>query len=181
MTDDLPRTYDMSTEQAATFSNRTRDLIMTLLAERPATISQLAEALGKAKGTVGHHVGVLADLGLIRVVRTRKVRAITEKYYGRIAHTYVFPHHEGTEGEYQDFFLEAMSEMREPGEGEPNVTTIRHARIPNERAREWEERLMELAEEFAAQPRAGTTTYGLVVSLYATDLPSLPPDDEGDS
>ena len=37
------------------------------------------------KGTVGHHLKVLEKAGLIRVVRTRQVRALTEKYYGRVA------------------------------------------------------------------------------------------------
>ena len=37
------------------------------------------------KGTVGHHLKVLETAGLIRVVRTRQVRALTEKYYGRVA------------------------------------------------------------------------------------------------
>ena len=37
------------------------------------------------KGTVGHHLKVLETAGLVRVVRTRQVRALTEKYYGRVA------------------------------------------------------------------------------------------------
>ena len=37
------------------------------------------EKLGLPKGTVGHHVKVLEKAGLVRVVRTRKVRALTEQ------------------------------------------------------------------------------------------------------
>ena len=37
------------------------------------------------KSTVAHHVNVLAEAGMLRVVRTRRVRAIDERYYGRTA------------------------------------------------------------------------------------------------
>jgi DNA-binding transcriptional ArsR family regulator len=59
-----------------------RPTILRMLVEQEATVSQLAERLGKAPGTVGHHVQVLHDSGLVRVVRTEQVRAITAKYYG---------------------------------------------------------------------------------------------------
>ena len=41
------------------------------------------------KGTVGHHLKVLERAGLVRVVRTRRVRAVTEKYYGRVARLFL--------------------------------------------------------------------------------------------
>ena len=37
------------------------------------------------RATIACHVNLLVDTGLIRVVRTRRVRAIEERYYGRIA------------------------------------------------------------------------------------------------
>src|SRR5919197_4725 len=66
-----------------------RARIVLLIRERAASITQLAEALSMPKGTVGHHVKVLEKAGLVRVVRTRKVRALTEKYYGRTARLFV--------------------------------------------------------------------------------------------
>jgi predicted ArsR family transcriptional regulator len=172
----------MTPEQAAAFSDSTRNDIIALLTERPATTSQLAKALEKPKGTVGHHLKVLEDLGLIGVVRTRKVRALTEKYYGRVATTYVFPHigADETEGTARDFLVESLAEIRPPTEDEADIVTIRHARIEATRAEEWERRLLDLAEEFAAQPRGGATTYGLIIGLYPTDRPALPPDPEGE-
>jgi DNA-binding transcriptional ArsR family regulator len=164
----------LTPEQASLFSEPTRNDIMTLLAERPATTKELAEALGKPKGSVGHHLKSLEDAGLIAVVRTRKVRAITEKYYGRVARTYVFPRMDGiATDEGHGFFVEAMREMREPVEGEDAFVTLRHARIPAERVREFALEVLELAEEFAAEPRSGGTVYGLIAGIYPTDLPSL--------
>lgn len=172
------RTLDMTAEQAAAFADATRNQIIGLLTERPASVSQLAAALDRPKGTIGHHIKVLEDLGLITVVRTRKVRALTEKYYGRIARTFMFPHIDGPEDEVaKTFFFESLAEMRDPAEDEAHIVTIRHARIDSGRAAEWKARVLELAEEFAAQPRSGATTYGLLIGLYPTDRPALGDDD----
>lgn len=66
-----------------------RARIVSLLRERAASTTELATALETPKGTVGHHLKVLESAGLVRVVRTRKVRALTEKYYGRVARLFV--------------------------------------------------------------------------------------------
>ena len=164
----------MTPEQASLFSDETRNQIMTLLAERPATTKQIAEALDKPKGSVGHHLKALEEAGLIEVVRRRKVRAITEKYFGRVARTYVFPRMDDADpAQGHGFFVEAMREMREPTEDEDAFATLRHARIPVERVRQFALEVLELAEEFAAAPRAGDTVYGFVAGIYPTDLPSL--------
>ncbi len=60
-----------------------------LLRERAATTTELAENVGLAKGTVAHHLKVLESAGLVKVVRTRRVRALTESFYGRVARLYV--------------------------------------------------------------------------------------------
>src|SRR3954453_7392102 len=66
-------------------SHPLRMLILHLLHERAATINELAQAVRRPKSTVAHHVKVLTEAGLLRVVRTRRVRAIEERFYGRTA------------------------------------------------------------------------------------------------
>jgi DNA-binding transcriptional ArsR family regulator len=51
--------------------------------------TELAEAIGLAKGTVAHHLKVLESARLVKVVRTRQVRALTESIYGRVARLFV--------------------------------------------------------------------------------------------
>lgn len=159
--------------------DETRLEIVDLLLERAATIKELSETLGKPKGTIGHHVGALEDAGLIKLVRTEKVRAIEAKYYGRSARTYLIgvgadtgidlaPDHFLTEAAAE--FVEVEREVDRVG----SISTLRHARIPEERADEWVERLSLLAEEFVSQTRAGETTYGLLLALYPTKRPHLP-------
>ena len=77
-------------EQLRALGDDLRTRIVVLLRERAASTTELAEKLGLAKSTVGHHVKVLEKAGLIRVVRTRKVRAVTERYYGRTARLFLF-------------------------------------------------------------------------------------------
>ncbi len=62
-----------------------RSTILDLVLERAATVTELAGAVGRPKSTVAHHVKVLVDAGMLSVVRTRRVRAIDERFYGRTA------------------------------------------------------------------------------------------------
>ena len=66
-------------------SHPLRTTILGLLHERAASVSELAVALGRPKSTVAYHVKVLTESGLVQVVRTRRVRAIEERFYGRTA------------------------------------------------------------------------------------------------
>ncbi|MET9134995.1 helix-turn-helix domain-containing protein [Streptomyces antibioticus] len=56
-----------------------------MLGFQPATITQSAEKVGLAKGSYSYHVRLLERAGLVKVVRTRKVRGVTERHV-RMAH-----------------------------------------------------------------------------------------------
>ncbi len=157
----------------------TRTQIIELLGERAATTSELADALGRPKGTIGHHCKGLEQAGLIRVVRTERVRAIDAKYYGRTARTFVLNSVEGIEFTTENTLTEAAVEMARfrtshPELETPGITSIRYARIPDDRAEEWTARLVTLITEFTKQPRGGTLVYGLATSLFPTTKTSLP-------
>ena len=72
--------------------------IVALLRERAASTTELAEQVGLAKGTVAHHLKVLERRRADRVVRTRRVRALTESIYGRVARLYVLKSAEDEDG-----------------------------------------------------------------------------------
>jgi len=174
---------ELDLEQIRTVLEPTRTAIIELLSERAATVTQLADALDRAKGTIGHHCKTLQDAGLIRVVRTKQVRAITAKYYGRTARTFLFARLNDADVA-EDFMLaEAIGQMRlsiEAGisDDPAGFTTIRYARIPAERAAEWADRMHRLAVEFSSQPRQGERTYGMAIALFPTTKPALA-DEEG--
>jgi DNA-binding transcriptional ArsR family regulator len=173
-------------DQFRAVGDPTRQKIISLLSERAATTSQLAEALGQPKGSVGHHLKVLEEAGLIRVVRTRQVRAITEKYYGRTARFFEFVHGEGGLAREAIFNLlrQVMNEYVAPASEESeewpwDVLTLRHARIPASRAEEFSKRLLELADEFTdLEPVHRERVYGLLAGLFLTHLPELPDEEE---
>src|SRR6188472_1190221 len=87
-----PPDYDLADRFALTqpaqvkaLGHPLRNTILGLLHERAATVNELALALARPKSTVAHHVKVLTEAGLLQVVRTRRVRAIDERFYGRTA------------------------------------------------------------------------------------------------
>lgn len=80
-----------STQQVRAVGHPLRTAILQLLHERAATVTELAAAIERPKGTIAHHVDVLVRAGLVRVVRTRKVRAIEERFYGRTARLFFMP------------------------------------------------------------------------------------------
>jgi DNA-binding transcriptional ArsR family regulator len=164
-------------DQFRAVGDPTRQRIISLLSERAATTSQLAEALGQPKGSGGHHLKVLEEAGPIRVVRTRQVRAITEKYYGRTARLFNFMDESSLEP--VDFFRQAMNERVIPEEPAVGVSTLGHARIPADKAQEFADRVKELAEEFRGLERVpGERVYGFIGGVYMTDLPEIPAEEE---
>src|SRR4051812_3168244 len=125
--------------------NPLRSLILDLVLERAMTVSELAERVRKPRGTVAHHVDLLVDVGLLKVTATRRVRAIEERFYGRTAHTIVFPdsRHDGD----LPFVADARAEADLSETSCAGGFTLRHARIPAELADEFAERVLALAGE----------------------------------
>jgi DNA-binding transcriptional ArsR family regulator len=160
----------------------TRTEIVFLLLERAATTSELADVLGKPKGTVGHHLKVLEEAGLVRVVRTKRVRALEAKYYGRTARAFLFHNIGEARGASERILSKAATELAAVPAGSELARTanVRYARIPAVRAEDWKRRLEELLLEFATQPRGGEVTYAAVIGIYPTDRPRLPDDDSAD-
>lgn len=179
----LADTLALETHQLRVFFDDTRMTIIDLLADGAATTTQIAAALGIPKGTAGYHLKTLEDAGLVTVVRTEKVRAIEAKYYGRTARTFLLGKAAADDQEigYEPgfFFRDALDDiadvMKDPSrvEGKPSTATIRHVRIPDDRAAEWVERLHALMEDFITQPRGGDTSYGFVFGLYPTVRPVI--------
>jgi DNA-binding transcriptional ArsR family regulator len=164
--------------QVRALGHPVRNTILGLLHERAATVTELAQALGRPKSTVAHHVKVLAEAGLLRVVRTRQVRAIEERFYGRTARMFYValePTAEGHEPprDFNDFEVAARESAAAFRDGKL-WGFIRHARITEEQSSEFWERMAELVAEFDRLPRSGDTIYGFTVGVYPTDQPTLP-------
>jgi DNA-binding transcriptional ArsR family regulator len=182
-----PPDYDLadrigltSPSQVKALGHPLRNTILGLLHERAATVTELAAAVERPKSTVAHHVKVLAEAGLLQVVRTRRVRAIEERFYGRTARMFYVSVERGPGGDemprdFNDFEV-AAAESAEAFRDGKLWGFIRHARIAEEQASEFWERMAELVTEFDRLPRSGEIMYGFAVGVYPTDRPTLPDD-----
>lgn len=164
--------------QLRAVSNAIRVRILGVLSEGAATITQMADAFDQPKGTLNYHVKLLERENLVRVVRTRKVRAITEQFYGRTATRFEVapePSLTGSEDLMGIRFLERIlrDAKRTPFDDEVPQFALAHARIPVDRAREFAERVNEMAKEFKRAEQPVSTVYVFLGGVFATDRPTL--------
>jgi DNA-binding transcriptional ArsR family regulator len=160
-----------------------RATLLELLLERAATVTEMAQAVDRPKSTVAYHVNLLVDAGLLRVVRTRRVRAIDERYYGRVARTLYI----GVLSRPEDKqvvaaingLAEAAAESAPAHAADQLRCTLVRARIPIDEVRTFWSQVQELARRFAQIPRAGDQVYGFAAGLYPTDAPTLPDAEHG--
>ena len=139
-----------------------RATVLDLLLERAATVAELATAVGRPKSTVAHHVNVLVETGMLRVVRTRRVRAIDERYYGRTARVFYVgvvnrPGEDPTTVHANALSVAAAESLRPRGRQPPLDSS---PCVPKQSAAEFWERVVALSHEFAQLP-SGDTAYGL--------------------
>ena len=182
---DNPPDYQLADRMALTtpaqvkaIGHPLRTTILQLLHERAATVTELAAAVQRPKSTVAHHVDVLTRNGLLRVVRTRKVRAIEERFYGRTARMFHVAAERPPAGEemprdFNDFEVAARESAPAFEQGRL-WGFIRHARLSEDRASQFWDRMAELVDEFDRMPRSGETMYGFAIGIYPTDHPALP-------
>lgn len=171
-----------SPEELRAMGHRVRSRVLDLLLDRAATVSELAEAIGRPPSTVAYHVGILVDVGMLKVVRTRKVRAIEERFYGRTARVFYVGEIEPSQvAELPNLLAVAAAKSRQAHEADQLRAILRRARIPAERASEFWDRVFDLVNEFGQIPRSGDMVYAFVAGLFPTDYPTLPDrEDDGE-
>jgi DNA-binding transcriptional ArsR family regulator len=152
-----------------------RHRLLLALRQRPATLAQLAAALGATKGTVGYHVKILERAGLLRVASTRRVRGGVEQYYEPTSKRLRIAPDAPVGG---DFLVRAaLAEMLPADEAAPDVTILRHLRLTVAQARNLAAGLERFAEgEHVPAGQDAGRHHGLLLSLYRADIPALPDD-----
>ena len=146
-------------DQLRALADDLRATMIALLRDRARSTQELAEELELPKGTVGHHLKVLERAGLIHVVRTRQVRALTEKYYGRVAWLFIIHSADVPEAARpMAAALRRAANELEMIEGSPGVCVsgVARVRLTPADARRFERRLEKLVEDvFAADTSGG--------------------------
>jgi len=141
-------------EQLRALADPLRTTLLELLLERAATVTEMAQAVD------------------------RPVRAIEERYYGRVARTLYI----GVLNRPEDRLVaasinslaQAVAESAAAHANDELRCTLVHARIPIEHVRAFWSQVQALARGFAQIPRGGDQVYGFVAGLYPTDAPTLP-------
>src|SRR5207249_11012513 len=108
--------------------------------------------------------------GLVKVVRTRQVRAVTEKYYGRTARLFVFKSADADGEGIRDVAAAALrraaEEMVPIGEDGLATFAVVRGRLTDRDAGRFMRRLDKLADEFRLADTPDGEPFGLAVSLY---------------
>ncbi|MCX4783204.1 ArsR/SmtB family transcription factor [Streptomyces sp. NBC_01264] len=164
-TDEPPEAFHVTTdEQLRAVSNLTRHRIMAVLRFEPATITQIAARVGLAKGSSSYHVRLLERAGLVKVVRTRKVRGVNERYYALAARSIVLP--DPGEGGPDLLMRHAVADLEEaPSDGERHVGMM-HLRLTDEQFAELGARLEALAYEYRELSDPALPDASLVFALF---------------
>ena len=205
----LPEMVISDLETLKVISDDLRLRLIQALRGAPRTVKELASEMGVPQKSLYYHVGLLEDHGLIRSVRTRAVRGITEKWYQATAYLI----------RLDDAVLSETSPVRDEGLAalvttafnqtrddivtrsqvgllDPAVDAPRERRLcstwvlgqlSDEQADEFYSRLDALLRDFPVLPRAGNPrpawhTYRLLMAFYPVDDTDSVSDQEmGDS
>lgn len=109
---------------------------------------------------------VLENAGLVHVVRTRQVRAVTEKFYGRTARLFLFESEDPA-----DARALAAAALRRSGaevEVSPNTVTFGFpkARLSHDDVTRLERRIKRLVDDFVAAETTDGQPHALALALY---------------
>ena len=148
-----------------------RGRIVGLLRERAMSTQELSRELGLAKGTVGHHVKVLERAGLIHVVHRRQVRAVTEKFYGRVARLFLYhiedPEDARTAG--VSVLRDAAYQLERAPETGPWGMVF--SRLTPADRRRFGKRLARLLDDFGDADSPGGIPHRLVIAAWPVEKP----------
>jgi DNA-binding transcriptional ArsR family regulator len=153
-------------EQLRALGATPRVAIIRLLREGARSISELSKDLKMPKGTVGHHVKVLEEAGLVRVVQTRRVRALTEKYYGRVARLFLYQAEEAPDA-VPPLGAAALREAADEVERarRPGFALVRARLAPTDVAR-FERRVKRLVDDFQGSDAAEGELMNLAIAMW---------------
>ena len=143
--------------------------LVQLMRDRARSTQDLSEELAIPKGTVGHHLKVLEKAGLIKVVRTRKVRAVTEKFYGRTARLFLYQ----TDDPADNRTIASNTMRQAAGEVDQAPVTVGfglvRARLTKADIHRLSKRAQKLLDDFRAADTPEGRAWSMTLGLWTTE------------
>ncbi|GAA1404620.1 hypothetical protein GCM10009639_50680 [Kitasatospora putterlickiae] len=155
-----------SPRQYKALSHPLRQRLLLALGGRSATVGELAAAVDGRKSTVAHHLKVLQEAGVVRIVETRKVRGGGEHVYRRTARRITVA---GRDAGPATALLGAVAEECAKAPEEP-LMVLRHLRLTADQAARLGAALQALVNEATEAPE-GEPVHGVLVALYEQSAP----------
>ncbi len=169
-----PKLVINTPQQFKALGDPVRSRILGIIQNQPATAKQIADRLKVPPGTIGHHLQVLEEAGLAKVVARRLVRGIVAKYYTRTARIFAFdlPYEVGDNASISlDILTQARDELAEAnmtiGRDASLTTSLPHIRLSPERVQFYQERLDAIIDDLLQEtPDPNGKVYGICVSMF---------------
>ncbi|HEX7737472.1 MAG TPA: winged helix-turn-helix domain-containing protein [Ktedonobacteraceae bacterium] len=173
---DLPSRLTISTEQQfKAISDMARSRILGVIQHQPLTAKQIAQRLQATTGAIGHHLHVLEEAGLVKVVARRITRGIVASYYTRAARIYDYDLPLEVRGDHPielDIFARFQAELMDSIISNGQEDTIcsdafPHIRLSLEKAMEYRQRFNALIDEIIEEkPDPNGEVYGVFYSIF---------------
>jgi DNA-binding transcriptional ArsR family regulator len=170
----LPTCLTISTEQQfKAISDTVRSRILGVVQYQPLTAKQIAQRLQATPGAIGHHLHVLEEAGLVRVVARRLTRGIVASYYTRTARVFYYDLPKDVSGPTlgANLIAKAHAEFLEAivsNEADPLLMDgFPHVRVSQARMQELQKRLNDLLDEiFDEPPDPAGEVYSILFALF---------------
>lgn len=171
---EIPLHLTISTEQQfKAISDIARSRIVGVIQYQPLTAKQIAQRLRATPGAIGHHLRVLEEAGLVKVVARRITRGIVASYYTRSARIfdYELPPEVSGFSANLDIAAKAHAELIDSAvsyEIDPlYCDAFPHARLSHERALDYQKRFMALIDELVEEtPDPDGEVYGIFFGIF---------------
>ena len=172
----LPPRLVISTEQQfKAISDMARSRILGVIQYQPLTAKQIAQRLQATPGAIGHHLRVLEEAGLIKIVARRLTRGIVASYYTRAARMFDYnlpPEVRGVLPINFDIFSRVQAELMDSMVSYEEKDLERsdafpHVRLSSEKAMEYQQRFIALIDELVDEkPDPNGEIYGVFFSIF---------------
>lgn len=173
---DLPPRLTVATEQQfKAISDMVRSRILGVIQHQPLTAKQIAQRLQATPGAIGHHLHVLEEAGLVKIVARRLTRGIVASYYTRSARIFDYDLPSDIRGFLSinlDIFSRVQAEVMDSivsyeEEDLARSDAFPHTRLAPEKAMEYQRRFIALINELIEEkPDPHGVVYGVFFSIF---------------